>query len=136
MILLQLLFELQNIPKRITEITGITSEMLEDQGDSIEVAIEEFMSFANDLRLVAFNAPFDLAFLTKAAIKCGKKIDNPVSCALDMVRRAWPGRKSYRLMDLSTDGGLMTKGNHRALKDCELTITVYGAAAAKLRCIE
>jgi DNA polymerase III subunit epsilon len=126
----------KKVPKRITEITGITSEMLETQGDSLEVAIGEFIKFAGDLRLVAFNAPFDHAFLSKAASQLNIKIDNPVSCALDMARRAWPGLKSYKLAKLANTGGLDTKGIHRALKDCELTITVYGAAAAKLRSIE
>jgi DNA polymerase III epsilon subunit family exonuclease len=126
----------KKVPKRITEITGITSEMLETQGDSLEVAIGEFIKFAGNLRLVAFNAPFDYAFLSKAALRFGITIDNPVSCALDMARRAWPKLKSYKLAKLANTGGLDTKGIHRALKDCELTVTVYAAAAAKLRSID
>ncbi len=120
------------VPKKITEITGITTEMLEQGGEPLEAVIAEFLQFFGDQRLVFFNAPFDLGFLSKAAARIDKEIDNPVSCALDMARRAWPGQKSYKLANLARTFGLSTEGNHRALKDCELTITVYGAAAVQL----
>lgn len=123
------------LPKKITEMTGITTEMLEREGESPEVAMAGFLEFVGSLRLVAFNAPFDLAFLSRAAAQIDKKIENPVSDALDMARRAWPGRRSYRLADLSRGGGLVTKGNHRSLRDCQLTITVYCATASKLRSV-
>jgi DNA polymerase III epsilon subunit family exonuclease len=123
------------LPRNIAEMTGITAEMLEREGESLEVAIAAFLEFAGNLRLVAFNAPFDLAFLSRAAAQIEKRVENPVSDALDMARRAWPGRRSYRLADLSRGGGLATKGNHRTLKDCQLTMTVYCAAASKLKSI-
>lgn len=126
----------EKIPKKITEITGITSEMLERDGENLNDVMAEFLSFAGRLRLVYFNAPFDQSFLSKAANAIGAKIENPVSCALDMARRAWPGLKSYKLADLAEIGGFNTKGSHRALKDCELTISIYAAAAHKLQLIE
>jgi DNA polymerase III epsilon subunit family exonuclease len=126
----------KKLPKRISEITGITSEMLQSEGDSLEIAIKEFLQFAGNLRLVAFNAPFDYAFLLNAVSRFGKCLENPISCALDMAKRAWPGLRSYKLENLANLGGLNNQGTHRALKDCELTITVYCAAANKLRSIE
>lgn len=120
----------RKISKKITEITGISQEML-DGGDSLEDALTGFLAFAGDLRLVCYNAEFDMAFLKQAAIRCGKSVNNPVSCALNMARRAWPGRKSYRLTDVMS--GFSTHGAHRALKDAELTVTVYGAAAVELK---
>lgn len=122
----------KKVSKKITGLTGITHEMLDRDGESLESAMEAFLDFIGDLRLVYYNAPFDHAFLSKAAGLSGKKIENPVSCALDMSRRAWPGLKSYKLANLAGMGGLDTNGNHRALKDCELTISVYAAAATKL----
>ena len=123
----------RKLPKKIVEMTGITTEMLESEGESPEVAIAKFLEFVGNLRLVAFNAPFDLEFLSRAAARIDKKIENPVSCALKMARRAWPGQQSYRLANLAGAGGLVTKGAHRTLKDCQLTVTVYCAAAAKLK---
>jgi DNA polymerase III epsilon subunit family exonuclease len=122
----------KKVSKKITELTGITDEMLDRDSEGIESAMNGFLEFIGDHRLVYYNAPFDHTFLTKAASLVGRKIENPVSCALDMSRRAWPGLKSYKLASLAGMGGLDTNGNHRALKDCELTMTVYAAAATKL----
>lgn len=124
------------IPEYISELTGITSAMLEREGEKLDNVIAEFLEFAGGARLVFFNAPFDYAFLSRAANQIGAKINNPISCALDMARRAWPELKSYRLTDLVKLGGFNTEGNHRALKDCELTIFVYGAAAHELKRLE
>ena len=50
--------------------------------------------FIGSLRLVTFNAEFDMAFLEAAYENHGiPKPIIPVSCALKMVRRAWPQRK-------------------------------------------
>jgi len=119
------------LPKKITDLTGITVEMLERDGESLEKAISDFLAFIGDHRLVFYNAPFDLPFLIKAAGRYQKRIKNPVSDALDMARRAWPDLKSYKLTDVARS--LNIKGAHRALKDCELTVTVYCAATLELR---
>lgn len=124
----------KKLSKRITEITGITNEMLEREGEKLNDVMSKFLHFVGNSRLVFFNAPFDHAFISNAAIKMGVQINNPVSCALDMSRRAWPGLKSYKLSYLAKS--LDTTGTHRALKDCELTVTVYCAAANILRRVD
>jgi DNA polymerase III epsilon subunit family exonuclease len=122
----------RKVPKRITELTGINQAMLDSDGDSIESALQQFMSFVGALHLVSFNADFDMAFLKNAASRHSICVANPVSCALKMSRRAWPGRKSYRLADLAKDGNLSSAGTHRALGDCQRALIVYTAAASKL----
>src|SRR3990172_4884986 len=59
----------KKIPKKITDITGITQEMVEKDGDSLETALPQFIEFVGDLPLVSFNAEFDMAFLTAAVQK-------------------------------------------------------------------
>ena len=122
----------KRIPEKITKITGITNEMTASDGMELGQAIREFKTFVGDLRIVFFNAPFDTSFIQRACEKVGVQIENPVSCALNMARRAWPNRKSYSLVELANDGRLNVQGMHRALKDCQLTVTVYGAAATIL----
>jgi DNA polymerase-3 subunit epsilon/DNA polymerase-3 subunit alpha (Gram-positive type) len=73
-----------------------------------------------------------MAFLIAAANKHSITIPNSVSCALKMARRAWPGRRSYRLADIAKDGKLSGDGTHRALSDCQRALTVYTAAASQL----
>jgi DNA polymerase III epsilon subunit family exonuclease len=122
------------VPARITEITGITQAMLDETGEDLASVLEEFRVFIGDHPLVAFNAEFDAAFLSRAAkvAGSGKSIANPVSCALLMARMAWPGRRSYKLKDLAKDGNLDMSNTHRALGDCQRTMIVYGAAARVL----
>ena len=122
----------KRVPKKITQITGISQEMVDKDGEPLRKAMEEFSAFIGGLPLVAFNADFDMAFLQHAAKQYNLALDNPVSCALKMARRAWPGRKSYRLRDLAKDGGLSGEGAHRSLGDCKRALIVYTAAAAKL----
>ena len=125
----------KKIPVNITEITGITQEMVNKDGVSLEEAIIGFVNFVGDRRLVAYNAPFDLAFLNIAAARFGRKISNPVSDALSMARRAWPGLRSHSLKNVAQQGNLNTDGMHRALEDCKLALTVYTSAVNELRTV-
>lgn len=122
------------IPHRITVLTGITQEMLDRDGEQIRDVLEEFKSFVGDLRLVSFNTEFDMAFLQAAAKGNGlRTFKNPTSCALKLARKAWPGRKSYRLDDLASDEEFNSGTAHRALEDARRALIVYAAATAALK---
>lgn len=121
------------VPAKITELTGITQAMIDAEGEEPATALRGLHSFVGEHRIVTFNAEFDMGFLHQAAAQHGLRFSNEVSCALKMARRAWPGRKSYRLTDLASDGNLSMDGEHRALGDCQRALHIYAAAAAKLR---
>jgi DNA polymerase III epsilon subunit-like protein len=106
--------------------------MVDGEGVSLKAAIIDFKEFILDLPLVTFNAEFDMAFLQKSAMRHNVEIANPVSCALKMARRAWPGLQSYRLCDLARMGGLSDEGTHRALGDCRRALIVYVAAFSEV----
>ena len=126
----------KKVPKKITEITGITQEMLEAKGEPLADAMREFMAFVGNDRLVTFNAEFDMAFLHAATAQLGlPKLNNPVSCALKMARRAWPKRKTFRLGDLASDGQFASGTAHRALEDSRCALIVYSAAVAELKAV-
>lgn len=127
----------KKIPHKITKLTGITQEMTERDGVSLDSAISGFIEFIGDLPIVSYNAEFDMAFLLNSISRCSidVRVNNRVSCALKMARRAWPGRESYRLSDLARDGNLSDQGTHRALGDCQRTLIVYAAAASKLNSV-
>lgn len=123
----------KRIPKRITELTGITADMVESEGRELHEALTLFREFVGELPLVAFNAEFDDAFLRAACESlAAPHFTNEVCCALKLARRAWPGRKSFRLSDLARDGNLSAEGTHRALGDCRRTMIVYAAAARQV----
>jgi DNA polymerase-3 subunit epsilon len=124
----------RRIPKKITEITGITQEMVNAEGVSLHEALADLAAFVGNHRIITFNAEFDIAFLHAAASEVASaRLQNSVSCALKMARRAWPGRQSYRLADLARDGNLSSANQHRALGDCERALIVYTAASSRLR---
>jgi len=123
----------QKVPAKITELTGITQAMIDADGGEPATALRDLHSFVGDHRIVTFNAEFDMGFLHQAAARHGLRFSNDVSCALKMARRAWPGRKSYRLTDLARDGNLALNDEHRALGDCQRALHIYAAAASKLR---
>ncbi len=121
------------VPRRITELTGITQEMVDRDGEIIRDVLEEFRSFFGDLRLVSFNTEFDMAFLQAAAKASGlSPFNNPTSCALKLARKAWPNRKSYRLDDLASDGQFNSGTAHRAMEDARRALIVYAAASEAL----
>jgi len=120
----------KRITKRITEITGITNEMVAESMP-LDQALAEFRAFIGDLPMVAFNARFDESFLRPACASISNPLRNDVYCALKLARRAWPKRKSFKLSELAKDGGLAMDAEHRALGDCRRTMIVYASAAAE-----
>jgi DNA polymerase III subunit epsilon len=123
----------RKVPSKITEITGITQAMLDAEGEPLAQVLQQLNAFVGSMRLVTFNAEFDMAFLDAAYEKHGfTKPSNPVSCALKMARRAWPQRKTFRLDDLANDGDFAEGRAHRALEDARRALIVYAAATAKL----
>lgn len=124
----------KRLPRKITDLTGITQEMLDADAPPLAEVLPQFNEFIGDLPLVTFNAEFDMAFLEAAYANHGlPKPKNKVSCALKMARRAWPGRKSYRLDDLAKDGSIAEGRAHRALEDARRALIVYAAASAELQ---
>lgn len=110
--------------------------MVDGDGEPLVDALKQFNEFIGDLRLVTFNAEFDMAFIRVAYQKEGLgKIYNPVSCALKMARQAWPGRKSYKLECLAADGGFNDGKAHRTIEDAKRALIVYTAAVDRLKYI-
>jgi DNA polymerase III epsilon subunit family exonuclease len=123
---------INKIPAKITQITGITQAMVDDDGQSIDEALSGFLAFIGDLPLVAYNASFDMGFLRAAAAKNGFQVNNECTCALKMARKAWPFLKSFKLAELARMLKLPEDDAHRAIGDCRRTAIIYGAAASTL----
>lgn len=121
------------LPPRIAQITGLSDTLLKARGVPLTEALDRFLAFLGESRLVLFNATFDMGFLERALESSGMRMTNPVSCISRMARQAWPGLPSYKLNQLAKTGGLSVEGSHRALRDCEMALDVYTAAAFELR---
>jgi len=66
----------EKLSAKIVQLTGITQEMLNTDGQLIGEALEGFLDFAGTLPLVSFNAEFDMAFLHAAASRHGRTVAN------------------------------------------------------------
>lgn len=74
-----------HIPEEITELTGITDDMVSDapsQGD----AVKAFIEFVGKRTVVAHNANFDMGFIRRAAENAGIHFDPPYLDTLSMSR--------------------------------------------------
>lgn len=124
----------QKISKFITKLTGITQEQLNTEGRELADFLPELRNFIGDLRIVTYNSKFDMAFLNKAYRKIGHdKLTNPVSCALKMMRKAYPDLDSYKLVDIAERGGFNNGKAHRALSDAQKACIAYAIAVNKLK---
>ena len=120
------------LPYFITELTGITDEMLVSAPfiDEILPTLFEFLGSAEETVVVAHNSPFDLSFLKSAA----KELDYewPKYKTLDTVTIARQvltkeDVRDCKLGTLAQFFGTKTEPNHRALDDAKATTEIlYG----------
>jgi DNA polymerase III epsilon subunit family exonuclease len=116
------------LPGIITSITGITDRMLALNGVNREDAFLAMARFLDGLPLVAYNASFDMGFLRQAYAKHRICAEHQYTCALQAARLAWPGLQNHKLETLARHVGLSLEGNHRAVHDCERTLSIFLSA--------
>lgn len=112
--------------KEITELTGITGEMLKREGVPIQEALEKLTAFVGDFPILCHNATFDCSFLRQEAKRNQMQLfRNPCTDTLTLARRRVKGVKAYTLIALCEHFRIDATGAHRALKDCYLTQAVF-----------
>ena len=121
------------IPYKITEITGITDQLVANE-PKIDQVIGKFVDFIGDAVLVAHNAPFDMGFI-KRDIKKYLNIDleNSVIDTLQMARDLFPDLKKYGLGDLNKVLGLALENHHRAVDDSQATANMFNIFLEKYK---
>ncbi|BCJ85301.1 PolC-type DNA polymerase III [Effusibacillus dendaii] len=113
------------ITPKITELTGITNEMVKGQPKLAE-ALPKFREFVGEAVLVAHNAEFDLGFISACAARIGMQPwTNPVLDTLPLARKLYPSEKNYRLKTLTQKFGVELVNHHRALDDTVATAKVF-----------
>ncbi|MFK3936533.1 PolC-type DNA polymerase III [Alkalihalobacillus sp. NPDC078783] len=106
------------LPKKITELTGITEDDLKVPY-SIQMAMTELAVMIGESTVVIQNAPFDLSFLSKYGIHPSKFI-----CTRNLSRLLEPdlspslGKVADRLDIINSD-------HHRALNDAEVLMQMF-----------
>lgn len=114
----------RKISEEITEITGITNEMVAD-APNINSVIAEFKEFIDGYDLVGHNLSFDIKFLDINLARIGKSISCKKYDTLKLAQKYFKGMRSYKLVDLSSMLKIEHTNAHRALSDAETTAELY-----------
>lgn len=103
------------LPRKITEITGLTDDDLEHGMDEV-TAFKILNRFIGNNLIVAHNAAFDLAFLHYTLKRlAGRSFNNPFIDTLTVARDR--SHYPYTLSALCERYGASFEGAHRALND-------------------
>ncbi|MCH5324931.1 MAG: PolC-type DNA polymerase III [Eubacterium sp.] len=120
------------IPSNITELTGITDDMVKDAPEEGE-AVKQFMEFCGKAPVIAHNASFDVSFIRAAAERAGTSFDNPVADTLAIAKAALSGLKNYKLDTIAKYYKLGDFDHHRAVADAEMLCEIYKHIVADVR---
>lgn len=121
-----LIRSVDEIPEGITELTGITMEMLEKEGITEEEAVDTFKEFIGTDLIVGYQVLFDMNFIQRMGERVGKSITiQKVKDVLQLARRKLDDLDSYKLETVAAFLSLDTTGVHRAMVDCMLTYHIY-----------
>ena len=105
------------ITSKITELTGITNEMVADAPSEAE-ALRAFLDFVDGRILVAHNAhSFDIRFLRAAAKRSGIEFEPTYIDTLTMAQAMYPGLHNYKQGTINKHLELPAYEAHRACED-------------------
>lgn len=107
------------IPAEITELTGITDEMVAGAPSQLE-AVRAFLDFVDGSMLVAHNADFDTGFIRHVCDENGIPFDNAYLDTLALSRYLNPELKNHRLDTLAKYFELEDFNHHRAYDDASM----------------
>lgn len=112
------------IPSKITELTGISDQMVAFK-PSIDEVLPEFVLFCEDLPILGHNVIFDFGFLKTNAMRQGLSFEKNALDTLSLARQFLSGLPSYSLTSLIAHMRINRENAHRALDDAMATHELY-----------
>lgn len=112
------------IPQKITQLTGITDDMVKDAPSQSE-AVCAFLEFAGDNVLVAHNAPFDTSFIAKACEDMGREYNYTSIDTVAISRAILTDIKNCKLDTVAKFLRLGDFNHHRATDDAEMLARIF-----------
>ncbi|MBR5615009.1 MAG: PolC-type DNA polymerase III [Clostridia bacterium] len=129
----------REISPQITQLTGITNEMVKD-APTIDEVLPEFIDFCgkrNHVKnfVVAHNARFDVGFIKAEIERYNQKLaegaeklsfdEYPIIDTLELSRELFPNEKSHKLDLVCERLGVSLENHHRALDDATATAEAF-----------
>lgn len=121
------------IPRFITQLTGISDEMVREAPLFSEI-IDNFLNFIGDSVLVAHNSGFDMRFLNFeiSRLYSGYRVANPCICTVQLSRRLLPDVVNHKLKTLAEHYAVELVDHHRASADARATAHIFVNLLSKL----
>lgn len=114
----------RSLPEKVTELTGITEEMMQS-GCEPEQAMAQFFAFLEEDILVGQNLIFDYSFLKQWAVNHRFSFERNAVDTLKLARKFLPPEQKKDLESLCRYFGVEREHAHRALEDAVETYRVF-----------
>lgn len=112
------------IPWRITQLTGISTDMVQGK-PCIREALGELVQFCGDLPLLGHNIMFDYGFVKHNAVNLNMEFEKKGLDTLKLARTLLPELPSRSLQSLRVHYEIPQDEAHRALEDARTTCRLY-----------
>lgn len=112
------------ISERITELTGITNEMVVD-GANMDTAMQKLIDFIGDKIIVGHNIQFDYSFMKQWAVNNKIPLELKAYDTLKLARSLLPPKVSKKLENLCNYFNVARVNAHRALDDTIETQIIF-----------
>ena len=122
------------IPYFITELTGISDDMVADAPVFADIA-HDFLNFIGDSILVAHNSGFDMRFLNFeiGRIFGSYRMGNPCLCTVQLSRKLLPDILNHKLKTVAAHYSIDLINHHRASADAYATAHIFVNLLTKLQ---
>jgi len=114
----------RRISAHITQLTGITNEMVENAPKFWEIA-KDIVTLTDKKIFVAHNASFDYNFIRSEFKSLGYNFSRDRLCTVKLSRKIIPGFKSYSLGNLCNSLNIQVTNRHRAMGDAFATVKLF-----------
>ena len=108
------------VPQKVTELTGITNEMVQ-QGADMDEALSGLLDFIGDDVLVGHNIVFDYSFLKQWAVNKKLPLEMMACDTLKLARELLPPDQPKKLEALCEFFHINRENAHRAVDDARET---------------
>ena len=111
----------RSIPPFITQLTGITNEMVEAAPKFYEIA-KRIVEITDKNIFVAHNVNFDFGFIQSEFERLGFDYKRNKLCTIKLGRKLMPGKRSYSLENICKELKININHRHRAAGDALATV--------------
>mgnify|MGYP004518643559 CR=1 FL=1 len=118
----------KKIPPMITELTGISEDMVKEAGDCQDV-LPDFLKFCEEDTLIGHNVQFDFSFVKTKAQELGYKYEHLGIDTLKIAKVVHADLPSRKLGDLCEYYHIKNAAAHRAYHDALATAKLYQSMA-------